>query len=100
MYFLQTVSWYGTAPRTGKHHHSHHKHSHHNHHAKAWRSHSSGNVLEENGKAPVIVAPSSGEISNKKKNLHKSHSDGELLGTVSNNLTIFFLATNILDRLF
>ena len=42
-------SWYGTAPRSGKHHshHNHHKHSHHSHHAKATRSHSSSNVLEE-----------------------------------------------------
>ena len=81
------VSWYGTAPRSGKHHHNHHKHSHHSHgsssgHSKASRSHSSGNVVEDNKKSPVkAVAPLPPKVQTQKPklNLQKSHSDGELL---------------------
>ena len=80
------VSWYGTAPRSGKHHHNHHKHSHHSHgsssgHSKASRSHSSGNVVEDNKKSPVKVAPLPPKVQTQKPklNLQKSHSDGELL---------------------
>ena len=89
-------SWYGTAPRSGKHqhHHSHHKHSHHNHHGKATRSHSSGNVLDENFEAPngssnhersglrkpvtVKVSSSSKQAEKCSKHLQKSLSEGKL----------------------
>ena len=92
-------SWYGTAPRSGKHqhHHSHHKHSHHNHHGKATRSHSSGNVLDENfeatngsnhdrsglrkpssSTATVKVSSSSKPAEKCSKHLQKSLSEGKL----------------------
>ena len=85
------VSWYGTAPRSGKHHHNHHKHSHHSHgsssgHSKASRSHSSGNVVEDKKLSPVKKVPSQQQQQPKvqqthkpKLNLQKSYSDGELL---------------------
>ena len=93
------ASWYGTAPRSGKHqhHHSHHKHSHnHNHHGKATRSHSSGNVLDENfetsngnqggqqgsrrgSKASTAVKVSPASKAEKcSKHLQKSLSEGKL----------------------
>ena len=82
------VSWYGTAPRSGKHHHNHHKHSHHSHgsssgHSKASRSHSSGNVVEDKKLSPVKVPqplpPPKVQTQKPKLNMQKSHSDGELL---------------------
>ena len=87
-------SWYGTAPRSGKHqhHHSHHKHSHHNHHGKATRSQSSGNVLDEHFEErphhsqghsrpkPSRVSPSNNSKQAEKcsKHLQKSLSEGKL----------------------
>ena len=85
------ASWYGTAPRSGKHphHHSHgHKHSHHAHHGKTTRSHSSGNVLgdHEQQQPPQprreqhsnCHQPKSA-TSSSDKYLHKSLSDGKLV---------------------